>query len=72
MLFRVHPAESVSVATASNTRTPFNPQVRILAFPHQSMLLLSNQPSEAKAITSKGLRVFPINTTNEWYVYDER
>ena len=38
--------------TASSTPIPSNPQVRILSFPHHSMLLLSNQPSEAKASTS--------------------
>ena len=44
--------ESTSVITASITPIPSNPQVRILPFPHHSMLLLSNQPSEAKASTS--------------------
>ena len=44
--------ESTSVITASTTPIPSNLQVRILSFPYHSMLLLSNQPSEAKAVTS--------------------
>ena len=56
--------ESTSVRTASTTPIPYNPQVRILPFPHPSMLLLSNQPSEAKAITSNPHPLFPLSLTN--------
>ena len=56
--------ESTSVITASVTPIPSNPQVFILPFPHYSMLLLSNQPSEAKAITSNPHPLFPFSLTN--------
>ena len=56
--------ESTSVVTASATFIPSNPQVRILPFPHPLMLLLSNQPSEAKAITSNPHPLFPFSLTN--------
>ena len=49
---------------ASTTPIPSNPQVRILPFPHHSMLLLSNQPSEAKAITSNPHPLFLLSLTN--------
>ena len=50
--------------TASTWLIPFNPQVPILPFPHHSMLLLSNQPSEAKAVTSNPHPLFPFSLTN--------
>ena len=56
--------ESTSVVTASNTPIPSNPQVPILPFPHHSMLLLSNQPSEAIASTSNPHPLFPFSLTN--------
>ena len=56
--------ESTSVVTASNTPIPSNPQVPILPFPHHSMLLLSNQPSEAKAVTSNPHPLFLLSLTN--------
>ena len=51
--------------TASITPMLLSLQVCILPFPHHSMLLLSNQLLEAKAVTSNRLRVFLINTTND-------
>ena len=50
--------------TASNTPIPSNPQVLILPFPHHSMLLLSNQLSETKAITSNPHPLFLLSLTN--------
>ena len=44
--------ESNSVLAAFSGPIPSNPQVIILPFPHHSMLLLSNQSSDAKASTS--------------------
>ena len=49
---------------ASSSPIPSNPQVRILPFLHHSMLLLSNQPSEAKAVTSNPHPLFPLSLTN--------
>ena len=49
---------------ASVSPIPSNPQVRILPFPHHSMLLLSNQPSDAKASTSNPRPLFPFSLTN--------
>ena len=49
---------------ASISPIPSNPQVPILPFPHHSMLLLSNQPSEAKVITSNLHPLFPLFLTN--------
>ena len=59
-----HPMESTSVITASTTPIPSNPQVPILPFPHHSMLLLSNQPSDANASTSNPHPLFPLSLTN--------
>ena len=56
--------ESTSVITASTSPIPSNPQVPILPFPHHSMLLLSNQPSEAKAVTSNPHLLFLLFLTN--------
>ena len=56
--------ESTSVIGASGTPIPSNPQVRILPFPYHSMLLLSNQPSEAIAITSNPHSLFLLSLTN--------
>ena len=56
--------ESNAVIGASLTPIPSNPQVLILPFPHHSMLLLSNQPSEAKAITSNPHPLFLLSLTN--------
>ena len=56
--------ESNSVIIASTGPIPSNPQVRILPFPHHSMLLLSNQPSEAIADTSNPHPLFPFSLTN--------
>ena len=61
---------SNSVITASATPIPSNPQVPILPFPHPSMLLLSNQPSEAKAITSNPHPLFPLSLTNRLDVHE--
>jgi len=55
---------SNSVIGASTTHIPSNPQVRILPFPHHSMLLLSNQPLEAKANTSNPHPLFLLSLTN--------
>ena len=49
---------------ASVTPIPSNPQVPILPFPHHSMLLLLNQPSEAYVITSNPHPLFPLSLTN--------
>ena len=56
--------ESTSVVTASATPIPSNPQVLTLSFPHHSMLLLSNQPSEAKADSSNPHPLFLLSLTN--------
>ena len=56
--------ESNSVITASTTPIQFTPQVPILPFPHHSMLLLSNQPSETKASTSNPHPLFLLSLTN--------
>ena len=56
--------ESTSVLGASITPIPSNPQVPILPFPHHSMLLLSNQPSEVKASTSNPHLLFLLSLTN--------
>ena len=56
--------KSTSVVTASNTPIPSNPQVLILSFPHHSMLLLLNQPSEAYVITSNPHPLFLLSLTN--------
>ena len=50
--------------TASITPIPSNPIVLILPFPHHSMLLLSNQSSEVKAVTSNPHSLFPFSLTN--------
>ena len=55
--------ESTSVL-ASITPIPSNPQVRILPFPHHSMLLLSNHTSEAEAVTSNPHPLFLLSLTN--------
>ena len=62
--------ESTSVITASATPIPSNPQVPILPFPHHSMLLLSNQPSEAKASTSNPHPLFLLSLTNRLDVHE--
>ena len=54
--------ESTSVITASVTPIPSNPQVPILPFPYHSMLLLSNQSSEA--VTSNPHPLFLLSLTN--------
>ena len=56
--------ESNSVIGASNTPIPSNPQVRILSFPHHSMLLLLNPSSDAKAITFNPHPLFLLSLTN--------
>jgi len=56
--------ESSSIISASATPIPSNPQVIILSFPHHSMLLLSNQPSEAEAVTSNPHPLFLLSLTN--------
>ena len=56
--------KSTSVITASVTPIPSNPQVITLSFPHHSMLLLSNQSSEVKAVTSNPHSLFPFSLTN--------
>ena len=56
--------ESTSVVTAYGASIPSNPQVRILSFPHHSMLLLSNHTSEAEAITSNPHSLFLLSLTN--------
>ena len=56
--------ESTSVITASTSPIPSNPQVPILSFPHHSMLLLLNQPSEAYVITSNPHPLFLLSLTN--------
>ena len=55
---------SNSVITASTGPIPSNPQVPILPFPHHSMLLLSNQPSDAIEVTSNPHPLFPLSLTN--------
>ena len=62
--------ESNSIMLASVTPIPSNPQVRILPFPHHSMLLLSNQPSEAIAITSNPHPLFLLSLTNRLDVHE--
>ena len=56
--------ESNSINTASITPIPSTPQVRILPFPHHSMLLLSNHTSDAKAVTSNPHLLFLLSLTN--------
>ena len=56
--------ESTSVLAASGTPIPSNPQVPILPFPHHSMLMTSNQPSEAIARTSNPHLLFLLSLTN--------
>ena len=56
--------ESTAVIAASTTPIPSNPQVHTLPFHHHSMLLLSNQPSEAIAITSNPHPLFLLSLTN--------
>ena len=62
--------ESTSVMAASTTPIPFIPQVLILSFPHHSMLLLSNQPSEARVIISNPNLLFPLSLTNRFYAHE--
>jgi len=62
--------ESTSVIGAITTPIPSNPQVFILPFPHHSMLLLSNQPSEAEAGTSNPHPLFPLSLTNRLDVHE--
>ena len=51
-------------AAASSMFIPSNPQVLTLLYPYHSMLLVSNQPSEAKAITSNTYPLFLVSLTN--------
>ena len=59
-----------SVVTASCTLIPSNPQVPILPFHHHSMLLLSNQPSDAKAVTSNPHPLFLLSLTNRLDIHE--
>ena len=56
--------ESTSIIYASTTPIHSNPQVRILSFPHHSMLLLSNHTSETIASTSNPHPLFLLSLTN--------